>query len=153
GQASLDRRGALRSARRSGGELRPRRAEPGASAERVHGAPAAGRRLRDPAQVLERPSAALLAMAARPQLAPPQTALERLPEEWAERLAEWGEPRYRALQVFRWIHQRGVTDPARMSDLPKALRERLAAELQAPLAVSEVRASIDGTHKLVLELH
>jgi 23S rRNA (adenine2503-C2)-methyltransferase len=92
-------------------------------------------------------------MAVRPQLAPPQTALERLPEEWAERLAEWGEPRYRALQVFRWIHQRGVIDPARMSDLPKALRERLAAELQAPLAVSEVRASIDGTHKLVLELH
>jgi 23S rRNA (adenine2503-C2)-methyltransferase len=91
--------------------------------------------------------------AAGPQLAPPQSALERLPEEWTDRLAEWGEPRYRALQVFRWIHQRGVVDPARMSDLPKALRERLTPELQSPLAVCEVRASIDGTHKLVLELH
>ena len=91
--------------------------------------------------------------AARPALAPPASALERLPEEWAERLAAWGEPRYRALQVFRWIHQRGVLDPAHMTDLPKALRERLAGELQAPLTVADVRASFDGTHKLVLELH
>jgi 23S rRNA (adenine2503-C2)-methyltransferase len=90
----------------------------------------------------------------RPEkLVPPASALERLPEEWAELLASWGEPSYRALQVFRWIHQRGVLDAARMSDLPKALRERIAAELRPPLAVSAVHASIDGTHKLVLDLH
>ena len=89
----------------------------------------------------------------RPELAPPESGLERLPEEWAQWLAACGEPRYRALQVFRWIHQRGVLDPERMSDLPKALRARLAAELHTPLELTEVRASVDGTHKLVLQLH
>jgi 23S rRNA (adenine2503-C2)-methyltransferase len=91
----------------------------------------------------------------RPQvidLAKPASALERLPEEWAALFAEWGEPRYRALQVFRWIHQRGVIDPARMSDLPKSLRERLAGELRPALELSELHSSIDGTQKLVLSL-
>jgi 23S rRNA (adenine2503-C2)-methyltransferase len=63
-------------------------------------------------------------MAASP-LSAPASLLERLPEEWAELFVEWDEPRYRALQVFRWIHQRGVADPEQMSDLPKALRARL----------------------------
>jgi 23S rRNA (adenine2503-C2)-methyltransferase len=88
------------------------------------------------------------------QLEKAQAPLERLPEEWAEVLGAWGEPRYRALQVFRWIHQRGVLDPERMTDLPKELRARLATEgLCAPLAPVEVLASEDGTHKLLLELH
>ena len=84
----------------------------------------------------------------------PASLLERSPEEWAELFAEWGEPRYRALQVFRWIHQRGVADPEQMSDLPKALRTRLAeAGLRAPMEVARVLASTDGTHKLLLKLH
>ena len=33
-----------------------------------------------------------------------------------------GEKRFRATQLFRWIHQRGVTDFAAMSDLAKSLR-------------------------------
>jgi 23S rRNA (adenine2503-C2)-methyltransferase len=86
-------------------------------------------------------------------LPPPASAIERLPEEWAALFAEWGEPRYRALQVFRWIHQRGVLDPLQMSDLPKALRERLAPELRPALELAELHGSIDGTHKLVLALH
>jgi 23S rRNA (adenine2503-C2)-methyltransferase len=84
----------------------------------------------------------------------PASLLERLPEEWAELFAEWDEPRYRALQVFRWIHQRGVADPEQMSDLPKALRVRLReAGLCAPLEIARVHASADGTHKLLLKLH
>src|SRR3954471_22448878 len=86
-------------------------------------------------------------------LAPPTSALERLPEEWAELFAAWGEPRYRALQVFRWIHQRGVVDPEHMSDLPKALRARLKPEFAPVLSLEELHASLDGTHKLVLGLH
>jgi 23S rRNA (adenine2503-C2)-methyltransferase len=52
--------------------------------------------------------------------------IELLPEQWSELLGTWREPRYRALQVFRWIHERGVFDPQQMSDLPKSLRTRLA---------------------------
>jgi 23S rRNA (adenine2503-C2)-methyltransferase len=85
---------------------------------------------------------------------PPQAAFERLPEEWAELLAEWGEPRYRAAQVFKWIHARGVADPAAMTDLPKALRERLTeAGLAAPAQVNRTYASVDGTSKLLVGLH
>ena len=85
---------------------------------------------------------------------PPASLFERTPEEWSELLASWDQPRYRALQVFRWIHQRGVADPEQMSDLPKTLRARLAeAGLRAPLEIARVHASSDGTHKLLLQLH
>ena len=68
-------------------------------------------------------------------------ALARLPEEWAERLASWGEPRYRGGQVFRWIHQRGVFDPSAMTDLSKSLRERLREEAAGSvlMATSAIR--------------
>lgn len=84
---------------------------------------------------------------------PPSSLAEQLPEEWERTISAWGEPRYRALQIFRWIHQRGVFDPAQMSDLPKRLRERLAQEgLAAPARVAEAHASADGTQKLLVEL-
>ena len=37
-----------------------------------------------------------------------------------------GEKRFRAAQLFRWIHQRGATDFAQMTDLAKSLRDKLA---------------------------
>jgi 23S rRNA (adenine2503-C2)-methyltransferase len=75
--------------------------------------------------------------------------LARLPEEWREVAAALGEPAYRARQIFRWIHARGVTDPARMTDLARSLRERLSA-IEEPLGVAEVRRAGDGTRKLLL---
>jgi 23S rRNA (adenine2503-C2)-methyltransferase len=86
------------------------------------------------------------------QLAPAQCLAEQLPEEWEVVLREWGEPRYRATQIFRWIHQRGVLDGQLMTDLPKRLRDRLTAEGLAPLgAATETLESADGTKKLVIE--
>ncbi|HEX4354825.1 MAG TPA: 23S rRNA (adenine(2503)-C(2))-methyltransferase RlmN, partial [Polyangiales bacterium] len=87
-------------------------------------------------------------------LAPAQSLAEQLPEEWDVTLRAWGEPRYRALQIFRWIHQRGVLNPAQMTDLPKRLRDRLEQEGLEPLAVAnELQASADGTKKLLIELN
>nr|UXE44703.1 dual-specificity RNA methyltransferase RlmN [uncultured bacterium] len=75
----------------------------------------------------------------------------RFPEEWTEALLALGEPKYRALQIFRWIHRRGELDPQKMTDLSLALRERLAgAGLGAPLDVLDVHRARDGTRKLVL---
>lgn len=75
----------------------------------------------------------------------------RFPEEWAAELATLGEPKYRATQIFRWIHRRGELDPAKMTDLSLALRERLSgAGLGTPLEVLDVRRARDGTRKLVL---
>lgn len=88
------------------------------------------------------------------QLAPAQTPLERLPEEWEAVLKAWGEPKYRALQVFRWIHQRGVTDVDQMTDLSKALRAKLLADGLTPLLkIAETHKSSDGTRKLLVEMN
>ncbi len=38
-----------------------------------------------------------------------------------------GEKRYRAVQLFRWIHQKGVADFELMSDLTKGVRAKLAS--------------------------
>ena len=37
-----------------------------------------------------------------------------------------GEKRFRARQLFRWIHQRGISNPEDMTDLAKSLRGKLA---------------------------
>lgn len=89
----------------------------------------------------------------RPNLATPAGLLERLPAEWEELLKGWGEPRYRAGQIFQWIHRRGVFDPAQMTNLPARLRDKLAEEgLQAPMSVVDDRLSTDGTRKLLVEM-
>lgn len=89
----------------------------------------------------------------RPTLVPPVHPIERLPEEWASLLTAWGEPAYRAQQIFSWIHQRGVFDADAMTNLPKSLRERLAAEgLGLPLTVALNHRSDDGTRKILVRL-
>jgi 23S rRNA (adenine2503-C2)-methyltransferase len=77
----------------------------------------------------------------------------RLPDEWLAHMEGRGERPFRAKQVFRWIHARGVHDPAAMTDVPAALREALAAEgLAPPLSVASVRRARDGTRKLLCDL-
>ena len=64
-----------------------------------------------------------------------------------------GERRFRARQVMQWIHQRRVYDFDGMTDLSKALRQRLQRE--ATVTVPEVAAdqqSADGTRKWVVRL-
>ncbi|GAP38423.1 23S rRNA (adenine(2503)-C(2))-methyltransferase RlmN [Piscinibacter sakaiensis] len=64
---------------------------------------------------------------------------------WCEGL---GEKRFRATQLFRWVHQRGESDFSRMSDLAKSLRDKLvgAAEVRSLEVLSE-QVSADGTVK------
>jgi 23S rRNA (adenine2503-C2)-methyltransferase len=66
--------------------------------------------------------------------------------------ADRGEKPFHARQVSRWIHQRFVADFAAMSDLPRALRERLAAEaeVRGPMVVRDTTAA-DGTRKWLLD--
>jgi 23S rRNA (adenine2503-C2)-methyltransferase len=86
------------------------------------------------------------------ELPPPSSLAEQFPPEWERLLSDWGEPRYRALQIFRWIHQRGVQNPAQMTDLPKRLRDKLTeGGLGAPAHVAQVQESADGTKKLLVE--
>lgn len=72
-------------------------------------------------------------------------------------LAAWcegqGEKRFRATQLFRWIHQRGQRDFAQMTDLARSLREKLvaAAEIRSLPVLSE-HASGDGTIKWLFDV-
>jgi 23S rRNA (adenine2503-C2)-methyltransferase len=72
-------------------------------------------------------------------------------EEWESQLARWGERPFRAKQVFRWIHTRSVADPAGMTDIAKALRERLsAAALHMPASIEKVHRAGDDTRKVLV---
>ena len=67
--------------------------------------------------------------------------------------ATLGEKPFRARQVLRWVHQGGEADFARMSDLAKDLRAKLAgaARVQAPQIVGD-SVSADGTRKWLLKV-
>ena len=64
-----------------------------------------------------------------------------------------GEKRFRAVQLYRWIHQKGESDFERMSDLAKSLRAKLAAsaEVRRPVVMSE-HQSADGTVKWLFDV-
>ena len=64
-----------------------------------------------------------------------------------------GEKRFRAVQLFRWIHQKGESDFGRMSDLAKSLRNKLAvAAVVQPLKILSEQASADGTIKWLFDV-
>ena len=64
-----------------------------------------------------------------------------------------GEKRFRATQLFRWIHQRGVADFVQMSDLAKSLREKLAGHAHVTaLPVISQHESKDGTIKWLFDV-
>src|SRR5438093_1912958 len=59
-----------------------------------------------------------------------------------------GEQPYRARQLYSWLHRKGAASLDAMTDLPRAFRERLAAETRlTTLAVDAVQQSSDGTRK------
>ncbi len=64
-----------------------------------------------------------------------------------------GEKRFRAVQLFRWIHQRGAADFGQMTDLAKSLRSKLSglAAIQ-PLPVMAEHVSADGTVKWLFDV-
>ena len=68
-----------------------------------------------------------------------------------QRLAEAGLRPFRAEQIAAWLYQRGVEDPAAMTDLSVADRERLAEHWDfRALDVEQADRSTDGTIKAAL---
>ncbi len=61
-------------------------------------------------------------------------------------------PAFRADQILQWIYQRGATDFSEMTNIAKALRERLTEEFAVTTGtVNEVFQCQDGTRKLLLQ--
>lgn len=81
----------------------------------------------------------------------PVPPLARFPEEWAEEAVRLGGRTFHGKQVFRWVQARGITDAKEMSDLPAALRTRLAEEgLGGVLSIVQERRATDATRKLLV---
>ena len=66
---------------------------------------------------------------------------------------ELGEKRFRAVQLFRWIHQKGASDFAQMTDLARSLRDKLPGVCTiADLPVLSRQDSADGTIKWLFDV-
>ena len=76
-----------------------------------------------------------------------------LPAEIEAALAEMGEPKYRAKQIFRWM-SRGAASFDEMTDLSKSLREKLRSSFTVPsLTMLRKQVSrLDGTIKYLWQL-
>jgi 23S rRNA (adenine2503-C2)-methyltransferase len=74
-------------------------------------------------------------------------------EQLTDLLTTWGEPAYRARQIWEWLYHKKVSDPMQMSNLSLALRQKLAQESQlGVLRLDTARRSADGTRKHLYRL-
>ena len=68
--------------------------------------------------------------------------------------AELGEPKFRAGQIWQWLWQKGITNFDEMSNLSKALREKLNAHFYIhSISLDKSQFSNDGTIKSRFRLH
>jgi 23S rRNA (adenine2503-C2)-methyltransferase len=69
-------------------------------------------------------------------------------------LADWSEPTYRARQLWEWLYVHLVTDFDQMTNLPRSLRRRLAAEttVGSPQVADTIRSDDGETRKDLLHL-
>ena len=76
------------------------------------------------------------------------------PSEVSELIVSLGDKKFRAKQIYQWMHQKLVASYDEMTNVPAVLRQKLAAEY--PLTVLEpVRvqiSQIDGTRKYLFRL-
>jgi 23S rRNA (adenine2503-C2)-methyltransferase len=80
------------------------------------------------------------------------TVYDLTPEQLTDRLVGWGEPAFRARQLWTQLWRRAATYD-RMSDVAPALRERLAAELPIGVELLDERTADRGaTRKALLRL-
>ncbi|HLM60520.1 MAG TPA: 23S rRNA (adenine(2503)-C(2))-methyltransferase RlmN, partial [Pyrinomonadaceae bacterium] len=74
--------------------------------------------------------------------------------ELAEFAAQIGEPKYRAKQIFKGLHERRLLSFDEMTDLPKAFREKLDETATASTLTVESRyVSEDGTRRFLMKTH
>ncbi|GHD62896.1 23S rRNA (adenine(2503)-C(2))-methyltransferase RlmN [Jeongeupia chitinilytica] len=71
----------------------------------------------------------------------------------AELMVKYGEKPFRAKQLLKWVHQRGVADFEQMTDIAKSFRSKLAADaaVTIPGLLAEQIAT-DGTAKWLLDV-
>ena len=85
----------------------------------------------------------------------PIRLLDLTRDELVAQFTAWDQPAYRAGQVRQWLYKQAVVDPAEMTNLPAALRDRIAAEAQIELLtpVTETVSRDGNTTKTLFRLH
>lgn len=85
---------------------------------------------------------------------PPVLLLDMKLDELEAYVQSFGQPKFRAKQIFTWLHQQRVTSVDEMTNLPQKFREQLK-EAAAVTTMKEVikQESVDGTIKWLWELH
>jgi 23S rRNA (adenine2503-C2)-methyltransferase len=72
----------------------------------------------------------------------------------ADLLQTWGEPAFRAKQIWEWLYDKRAASFDEMTNLPHKLRQRLMAETRlGTLETVAERTSHDGTIKRLYRLH
>ena len=76
-------------------------------------------------------------------------------DELKKEVQSLGEKPFRAGQIYDWLHVKLADDFDEMSNLSKALRERLAQEYEIlPVCMAERQESkLDGTNKFLFRLY
>ena len=74
--------------------------------------------------------------------------------ELAKYMESIGEKPFRARQLYEWIHKKQADGLEQMTNLPKALRQKLSEEciLRGAQIIKEQHSRIDGTAKYLLQL-
>ena len=77
-----------------------------------------------------------------------------LPGELEKLLADMGQPKFRAKQLFKWL-QSGVSSYDEMTDIPKSLRAQLAESCYIAKAEAALRleSKLDETKKYLFRMH
>ena len=75
-------------------------------------------------------------------------------EELKNELSAWGEKSFRAKQIYEWMHIRGARSFEEMTNISKALREKLSEqyELTSLTQIQMQESAIDGTRKYLFGL-
>ena len=76
--------------------------------------------------------------------------------ELEELVVQWGFPKFRAKQLYKWIYSKSERDPDKMTDLAPKMRE-LLKDPESGVAVGSLKLntfqkSVDGTMKFLFEL-
>ena len=75
-------------------------------------------------------------------------------EELESIILSCGESKFRAKQIFEWLHQKGVWSYDEMTNLSKGLREKLMRDWPIPTMriIEKYESQMDGTIKYLFEL-
>ncbi|NLO89309.1 MAG: 23S rRNA (adenine(2503)-C(2))-methyltransferase RlmN [Clostridia bacterium] len=74
-------------------------------------------------------------------------------QEMEKLISSFGEPQYRAVQLFQWIHRHGAEKVDEMTNLPLSLREKIKveADIYPPEVVEKLTSERDHTVKLLIK--